>query len=162
MVILFFFGLLTYLFLTHYLSYTVLKNKTLRKRKWNLNICCGKTDGGGINADIKKHKDLPNFILIKDIYHLPFKDKQFEYVLCSHTIEHVGDPKRFYKELRRVGKNVVLVVPPLWDTGSAFFTLPYHKWVFLTFKKEHNCLPKFFPLPFARTYQKIFGQRIAA
>ncbi|MDP3093359.1 MAG: methyltransferase domain-containing protein [bacterium] len=94
---------LTYLFLAHYFSYTILKNKTLKKRKWGLNICCGRTDGGGVNADIKKHKDLPDFVLIKDVYNLPFTDKQFKYVLCSHTIEHVDDPKRFYQELKRVG-----------------------------------------------------------
>jgi len=147
-----------YLYLAHYLSYTVLKNKTLKKRKWGLNICCGKTDGGGINADIKKHKNLPNFVLIKDIYNLPFKDKEFEWVLSSHTIEHVDNPEKFYQELKRVGKNVVIAIPPLWDISASLFAQPYHKWTFLTLKKEHDYLPKYIPHPFAKTYQKIFGQ----
>lgn len=151
-----------YLFLAHFVSYTILKNRTLKSRKWDLNICCGKTDGGGINADIVKHKELPNFVLIKDIYNLPFKDKQFNYVLCSHTIEHVDSPARFFQELKRVGKHVVLVVPPLWDIFASFFAFPSHRWICLTLKKEHTSLPKMIPLPLAIAYQKLFGQFIGA
>ena len=151
-----------YLYLAHFLSYSILKKRTLKSKKWDLNICCGKTDGGGINADIAKHKDLPNFILIKDIYKLPFKDKQFNYVLCSHAIEHVDSPVRFYKELKRVGKHVVLVVPPLWDIFASFFAFPSHRWICLTLKKEHTTLPKMISYSLAIAYQNLFGQHIGA
>ena len=154
--------LLIYDRLAHYISYTILKNKTLKKRKWDLNISCGKTDGGGINTDIKKHADVPNFMLVKDIYNLPFKDKQFEWVLSSHTIEHVEYPEKFFKELKRVGKNVVIVVPPLWDIGASIFGFPYHRWTFLTFTKEHTKLPRHFPAPLSKTYMKLFGQRMSS
>lgn len=147
-------------FALNFLSYRVLKKRVLRKRKWGLNICCGKTDGGGVNADIKKHADLPNFVLLESIYSLPFKDNQFDYVLCSHTIEHVDDPTKFYNELARVGKNVVLVIPPLWDFLASFFTIYAHKWIFLSFKKEHTKLPKFVVNPASSAFQKIFGQKI--
>lgn len=153
-------GFFIYCALAHYLSYTILKNKTLRKRKWDLNICCGKTDGGRINADIKKHKELSNFVLIKNVYSLPFSDKQFKHVLCSHTIEHVDDPKKFYEELKRVGENITIVVPPLWDISAAFLAFPAHKWLFLTIRKEHKILPKFVPLFYAQLYQKFFGQHL--
>ena len=156
----YFLGFVFYLIFAHLFSYKILKNKILKSRKWDLNICCGKTNGGGINADIKKHKNLPNFILIKNIYKLPFKNKQFNYVLCSHTIEHVDDPIQFYKELKRVGKNVVLVIPPLWDICAAF-DITVHKWLFLTFKKKHAELPRFIPLPFANAFHKVFGQKIS-
>lgn len=33
----------------------------------------------------------------------PFVDKQFDYVICSHVIEHVPDPTRFLAEVFRVG-----------------------------------------------------------
>lgn len=155
-------GFILYLYFAHYISYTILKKKTLKGRKWDLNICCGKTDGGGINADIAKHKDLPNFVLIKDIYKLPFKDKQFNYVLCSHTIEHVDNPEKFYHELKRVGKHVVLAVPPIWDIFASFFVFPSHRWICLTVKKEHATLPKMIPCPLAIAYQKLFGQHIGA
>ena len=63
------------------------------------NICCGRTDGGGINADIVQHGDVPNFVKLDSIYRLPFADGQFEVVLCSHTAEHVQYPQRFDREL---------------------------------------------------------------
>lgn len=34
----------------------------------------------------------------------PFKDGEFDYVICSHVIEHVGDPVLFLSEVFRVGK----------------------------------------------------------
>ncbi len=33
----------------------------------------------------------------------PFEDSQFDYVICSHVIEHVPDPEKFLKEVFRVG-----------------------------------------------------------
>ncbi len=151
------FGILLYFQLSHYISYNVLKTRILKERKWDLNICCGKTDGGGVNADIFRHMDVPNFIQVNDIYNLPFDNKQFDKVLCSHTMEHVDDPEGFFSELQRVGNEVTLVIPPLYDTTAAlnFFE---HKWIFLTFKKKHHKLPAYIKLPLSRFYQKNFGQ----
>lgn len=150
-------AILLYIFGGHFVSYYLIKNRVLKRQKWDLNICCGKTDGKGINADIVKHKKVHNFVKIKDIYNLPFKDKQFDNVLCSHTIEHVDDPKKFYKELKRVGRNVVLLIPPLWDTPSAIWIFE-HKWIFLSFKSEHKTLPKYIKMPLASFVHKHFGQ----
>jgi SAM-dependent methyltransferase len=152
---------LAYLHLSNLLSYTILKNRILKKKKWGLNICCGKTDGGGINADIVKHKDVPSFVYIEDIYNLPFKEKEFDTVISSHTIEHVDDPKRFYSELNRVGKEVTLVLPPLWDFSAALNFLE-HKYIFLCLRKTHKKLPPFVPLPLSSFYHKRFGQKIKA
>lgn len=150
-----------HLFLTNFISYHIMKKRVLLSRIWDLNICCGKTDAGGINADIVQHSSVSNFQMIDDIYNLPYADKNFETVLCSHTIEHVEDPARFFKELIRVGRIVKIVVPPLWDISAAFNFFE-HKWIFLTFKKEHSTLPPFIKLPFANNIQKRFGQRIKA
>jgi hypothetical protein len=73
------------LWVIHYISYFYLKKRILAKHRWDLNICCGKTDGGGINADIFKHEDVPNFVFIENIYRLPFADKEFDRYLFSHT-----------------------------------------------------------------------------
>lgn len=148
------------LYMLNFVSYTVLKKRTLRRQVWDLNVCCGKTDGGGVNADIVQHADVPNFVQV-DIYHHPFRDQQFDHVLCSHTIEHVDNPEAFFKELQRVGKDVTLVVPPLWDL-SAVFNVFEHRWIFLTFRKEHKTLPMYIPLPFSGRIQHRFGQRIHA
>ncbi len=145
----------------HFLSYKILKGRILRRQVWDLNVCCGKTDGGGVNADIVRHADVPRFIRIADIYNLPFRDGQFASVLCSHTIEHVDDPGRFFEELRRVGREVTIVLPPLWDFTAALNVLE-HRWVFLTVRKVHRKLPPFVRLPLARTIQRIGKQRIKA
>jgi SAM-dependent methyltransferase len=134
-----------------------MKNRILKRQKWDLNICCGKTDGGGVNADIIQHRDLPGFRQIDNIYNLPFKNQEFDSVLCSHTIEHVEDPECFFAELQRVGQRVTLVVPPLYDL-AAVLNVMEHKWIFITFKKEHHSLPKFVKLPFADRFQQQFGQ----
>ena len=148
---------IVYLWLAHFISYNILKNRILKSRKWDLNICCGKTNGKGINADIKKHSNVPNFKLIKNIYKLPFKNKEFKHTLCSHTIEHVDNPEKFFKELKRVSKNVTIVIPPLYDLSAAL-QLFEHKWLFLTFKKKHNKLPKYIKLPFTSFIHKNFKQ----
>jgi ubiquinone/menaquinone biosynthesis C-methylase UbiE len=145
----------------HRLSYVHLKRAHLRGRRWALNVCCGKTDGGGINADIVKHDEVPNFRLIDDIYRLPFADGEFESVLCSHTIEHVDDPERLDRELRRVGREVMYVLPPLWDLAAAFNVFE-HRWIFLTFRKSHTRLPRYVKLPFSASVHRLVGQRIAA
>lgn len=144
----------------NYLSYTMFKKRILERQKWDLNICCGKTDGGGINADIVPHLRVPRMTLV-DIYNLPFKDQQFENVLCSHTIEHIDEPERFFDELKRVGQHVTVVIPPLWDI-SAVVNLLEHRWIFLSWKKEHKKLPNHIKLPLARFIQRFIGQKVSA
>lgn len=151
-------GVTLYLVLAHFVSYKLGKDRILKRQKWDLNICCGRTDGGGVNADIVQHGVLPRFVQVSSIYDLPFKDAEFETVLCSHTIEHVDDPERFYVELQRVGRRVTLVVPPLYDL-AAVLSIMEHKWIFLTFRKEHQDLPAFVKLPFADAVQRRFGQK---
>lgn len=47
-----------------------------------------------------------------DIHNLPFKDKEFEAVLCSETLEHVTDYQKAINELLRItGKVLIITVP---------------------------------------------------
>ncbi len=154
-------GLLCLFKITNVISYDVMKKKILLRQKWDLNICCGKTDGGGLNVDIVKYKEVQNFIKVDDVYNLPFGDKEFRSVLSSHTIEHLDDPKAFINELNRVGEDIHIILPPLWDFTAAFNVLE-HKWLFLTLKKEHKKLPYHIRLPLALFIQEKFGQRIHA
>ncbi|MBN1261004.1 MAG: methyltransferase domain-containing protein [Anaerolineae bacterium] len=153
-------GVVLFLEVLNYLSYAILKRRVLHMQRWGLNVCCGKTDGGGINADIVQHADLPRFVKV-DVNHLPFKNRAFDSVLSSHTIEHVEQPQVFFDELQRVGTHVTLVVPPLWDLSAAANLLE-HRWVFLTFKTVHTTLPRYVPLPLARFVQSLIGQRVHA
>ncbi len=152
---------LAILFSLNWLSYRVLKKRWVNARLWDLNVCCGKTDGGGVNTDIVKHADIPNLVLADPLY-LPFKEKSFGSVVCSHAVEHLQDPKGLMAELNRVGHEVTLILPPLWDLAASCNVLE-HKWLFLCFKKVYcGCLPPHIRLPMARTLQRLIGQRINA
>ncbi len=151
------FGIVGFFFFLHWISYKYFKNRVVMSRSWDLNVCSGKTDGGGVNVDIYKHTDVPNLVIVNDVYNLPFKNNEFKSVLSSHTIEHVDDPKRFYDELSRVGEEVTLLVPPLWDVGAAL-NIFEHKWIFLTWRMKHAGLPAYVRLPGADVLQKKFGQ----
>ncbi len=152
------FVLMIFGLLVNNIDYKILKNHHFKKQKWDLNISCGIMDGGGINADITP-RNVPNFVLVKDIYKLPFKDRQFKNAICSHTMEHVENPDKFFKELARVSKNVILLVPPLWDFGC-FLNFKEHKWQFITLRTKFvNELPARVRLPYWR-YQKKFGQKL--
>ncbi len=145
----------------HWYSYHNLKKSIVGRRTWDLNICCGTTDGGGVNVDIVKHADVPNYVQVESIYDLPFADGEFDTVLCSHTAEHVDYPQRFDRELRRVARNVVYILPPIWDVAAALNVFE-HRWLFLSVRKVHHRLPRRIPLPFARRLQARIGQKIAA
>ncbi|MBI2269454.1 MAG: methyltransferase domain-containing protein [Bacteroidetes bacterium] len=41
----------------------------------------------------------------------PFKDGEFDYIICSHVLEHVEDVKGFLSELFRVGKGGYMEYP---------------------------------------------------
>lgn len=60
---------------------------------------------------------------------LPFKDKEFDYVICNQVLEHVDDPVRFIEEQCRVAKRGYLETPSL--LGEFLFPKKSHKWVIL-------------------------------
>ena len=45
------------------------------------------------------------------IEQLPFGDRAFDTVVCVHTLEHVPDLWRAARELRRVARRLIVVVP---------------------------------------------------
>ena len=47
-----------------------------------------------------------------NVQNLPFEDRSFDTVLCTHTIEHLPDPIQTIREMRRVaGRRIIIVVP---------------------------------------------------
>jgi len=63
-----------------------------------------------------------------DGQHLPFADNSFDYVICSHVLEHVEDPKLMISELERVASRGYIEVPS--EISERLYGWPYHLWIF--------------------------------
>lgn len=65
-----------------------------------------------------------------DLQKLPFPDKKYDFVFCSHVLEHLDDPGRAIRELTRVGKRGYIEVPTrVSDVMFNFTRLPeHHRW----------------------------------
>ena len=44
---------------------------------------------------------------------LPFKDKEFDYVICNQVLEHVENPEKFISEQCRVASRGYMETPSL-------------------------------------------------
>ena len=64
--------------------------------------------------------------VVADGYRLPFKNKAFDYVICSHVLEHLEYPEKFMKELERVAKAGYIEVPNIF--GERLFGWDFHLW----------------------------------
>jgi len=60
----------------------------------------------------------------------PFLDNDFDFVYCSHVLEHVDDPVQACEELMRIGKRGYIETPSkISDTMFNFTKIPnHHKW----------------------------------
>jgi ubiquinone/menaquinone biosynthesis C-methylase UbiE len=58
-------------------------------------------------------KKIKNIVELKvfDGYTIPYSDKFFDLVVCSHVIEHVEHPRILLKEIQRISKKQVFEVP---------------------------------------------------
>ena len=54
-----------------------------------------------------------NRFICADLQHLPFKDKQFDKILCRHVIEHVPSPTQACREMQRVARCGEMEFPSL-------------------------------------------------
>ncbi|MBD1906678.1 class I SAM-dependent methyltransferase [Funiculus sociatus GB2-A5] len=62
----------------------------------------------------------------------PFKNKEFDYIICSHVIEHINNVDEFVREINRVGKAGYLEYPTIYY--DYIYNFPEH----LTFVKYKN------------------------
>ena len=58
---------------------------------------------------------------------LPFADGAFDYVICSHVLEHVEDPDLLISELMRVAPRGYIETPS--EIGERIYGWHYHNWV---------------------------------
>jgi len=66
-------------------------------------------------------------LVICDGEKLPFKDKTFDYVICSHVLEHAKEPAQFISELVRVSHRGYIETPS--RLSEKVFDFSYHRWI---------------------------------
>ncbi len=66
-------------------------------------------------------------IVEADGQYLPFADNTFDYVICSHVLEHVEDPDLLISELMRVAHRGYIETPS--EIGERIYGWHYHNWV---------------------------------
>jgi SAM-dependent methyltransferase len=69
-------------------------------------------------------------LVVCNIERLPYRDKAFDFVFCSHVLEHVANPAKACQEIMRVGKRGYIETPTRTSDIIFNFTgLPdHHKW----------------------------------
>ena len=108
-------------------------NKIEQNPSWKiLDIGCGYTahEKASVICDIQ---DLSNFYKNKKFIQLdgktlPFKNKEFDFVIASHVIEHVEDVTFFIKELERVSSKGYIELPTSLEDNLVFENKNDHLW----------------------------------
>lgn len=62
-----------------------------------------------------------------DIYRLPFRDRAFDYVICSHVLEHLERPEDAVAELTRVAPRGYIETPS--RVNEKVLSYPFHRWM---------------------------------
>ena len=109
-------------------------DQILEKNNWLvLDVGCGYTANKYANV-VCDTQDLKNFYKDKKFIQLtekklPFKDKEFDFVIASHVLEHVQDPKYFINEIERVSsKGGYIEVPTKLEDNLVFENKKDHLW----------------------------------
>ena len=77
--------------------------------------------------DLSKFYDDKIFIKLESEI-LPFKDKEFDFVIASHVLEHVKDVDLFIKELERISSKGYIEVPTKLEDNLVFENKKDHIW----------------------------------
>jgi SAM-dependent methyltransferase len=78
-------------------------------------------------------------LVVADIDRLPFEDKCFDFVYCSHLLEHVDHPVQACAEIMRVGRRGYIETPTMGkDVLFAWTAGVRHKWHVVS-RGRHLC-----------------------
>jgi SAM-dependent methyltransferase len=67
-------------------------------------------------------------LVVADSHRLPFRDKCFDFIYCSHLLEHVENPLRACAEIMRVGKQGFIETPTMGKDALFAWAKDMHKW----------------------------------
>ena len=137
-----------------------------------LDIGCGYTahNNATVICDIQDlssfYKD-KKFIQLND-NNLPFLDKEFDFVIASHVIEHVKDVNFFVKELERVASKGYIELPTILEDNLVFENKNDHIWHMefnddeneLIISKKIQFLEPILTVSSAKNFLKFFRQSL--
>ncbi len=66
-----------------------------------------------------------------DAHKLPFGNKNFDLVLCTEVLDHVAEPLKVLKEIKRVLKPGGIVIVELDDSQNFIFRFIWYVWIHL-------------------------------
>ena len=149
-------------------------NKVLEKNpNWKiLDIGCGYRPHkyASVIADTKDFTNLykeKKFVKIIG-KNLPFKDKEFDFIIASHVIEHVEDFQFFIKELERIASNGYIELPSRLGDNLVFENKNDHIWWFyyddisneLIASERNQLINPFITVSMAKLLEGIFKESL--
>ncbi len=137
-----------------------------------LDIGCGyrASTYASVIADVQDLSDFykeKKFIKI-DGKKLPFKDKEFDFVIASHVIEHVQDFEFFIHELERVSSKGYIELPSRFADNLVFENRNDHIWWFiyddinnlLIASKRNQLIDPFITVSTAKVFEEVFRESL--
>ena len=117
--------------------------------------------------DLSNHYEGKKFIKINE-KKLPFKDKEFDFVIASHVIEHVKDFEFFINELERISSKGYIELPSRLGDNLVFENKTDHIWWFvyddinnkLLASKRNQLVEPFLTVSTAKLFEKIFRESL--
>ena len=142
-------------------------------QKWKvLDVGCGYRahPKAAVIADVQ---DLSNYYKERKFIKInekkfPFKDKEFDFVIASHVIEHVEDFEFFIKELERVSSKGYIELPSRLGDNLVFENKTDHVWWFLyddvnnklVASKRNQIIEPFITVSTGKLFEKIFRESL--
>ena len=135
-----------------------------------MDIGCGyrANENASVIADVQDFSSFyknKKFIKIND-KKLPFKDKEFDFVVSSHVIEHVEDFEFFVKELERISNKGYIELPTRFADNLVFENKKDHIWWFkyddinnkIIASKRNQLINPFITVSMAKIFEDIFRE----
>ena len=142
-------------------------------QKWKvLDVGCGYRahPKASVIADVQ---DLSNYYKERKFIKInekkfPFKDKEFDFVIASHVIEHVEDFEFFIKELERVSSKGYIELPSRLGDNLVFENKTDHVWWFLyddvnnklVASKRNQIIEPFITVSTGKLFEKVFRESL--
>ena len=150
-----------------------LNNSLEKNTEWKiLDIGCGYKahSRATIIADVQ---DFSNFYKERKFVQilekkLPFKDKEFDFVIASHVIEHVEDFEYFISELERISSRGYIELPSRLGDNLVFENKKDHIWWFvydddnnkIVGSKKNQIIEPFITVATAKFFEEIFRESL--